>query len=447
MNRFLSKNIILPAVFALRRENVLRICKDLEQTQWHSPEQVTELQFLKLKNLIRHAYREVPYYTRLFDEHGVKPNTIQSPADLKRLPLLEKSDLKKLAATIRFPSLKSLKYSVRKTSGTSGIPATLYVSRNANAHSLAARYRCFNWYDIKLGDKEARFGGRSLSASERAAEILKDTILNRLRIQHLDLTKNNINDARKNFFRFLPDYLYGYPSLILRFGESIGSESLSALRLKAVVSTAEMTMDYERKRMQELFGCPAADEYGCSEVDIIAFECPHGKRHIMAENVFVEINRKQLEDGTGEIVITDLNNLLMPLIRYRLKDIILPEEENCSCGRGLPILGKIIGRSQDQYIKTENGDLIHSVIFAYFFESLTGREIPIKRFRIIQNNMKRLTIQISLEQLNVKTVEKIKGYMQAEIDPILPESLGYDVEYVDEIITEGKFSFFESLSK
>ena len=170
----------------------------------------------------------------------------------------------------------------------------------------------------------------------------------------------------------------------------------------------------------------------------------------MAENVFVEIfNEGSSDKGTGEIVITDLNNKLMPLIRYRLKDLsgIMPQD--CACGRGLPILGRVMGRTQAQYIRTSEGEMIHSVIFAYFFETLTTRGIGIKKFRIVQEDLHHLQIYVRLERYDSSVVQQVLKYLKKEIEPILSDKINYSVEFTKdfEISNNHKFSFFESRLK
>ncbi len=126
-------------------------------------------------------------------------------------------------------------------------------------------------------------------------------------------------------------------------------------------------------------------EYGCSEVDIISFSCPSGGQHVIAENLIVEVVRFGDEpEGFGQVVVTDLNNILMPIIRYRLGDLVPLERPVCACGRGWPCLGQVVGRSQGQYILVPGKGRVHSQFVVYLIEGLMAQGAVQGRFRIIQ---------------------------------------------------------------
>jgi len=452
MNRAIARNIVFPTILAVRGERLRGALKNLERTQWFSLEEIEALQLAKLKSLISHAYSTVPFYRQRLDELDLKPHDVATLDDVKLLPLLEKGDVAKLASTVHLPRMKARNFSVRMTAGTSGIPTTIYVDRNTNTQSLAARYRSQGWHGLKIGFKEARFWGRALTARDRRSTILKDLLLNRLRIAPDDLNHENIEHTIDRIGRFKPDYFYGYSSMIVRLGDYVEKSCLQEDKfgLKTIITSCEKSMDWERDRLSRIFGCPTVDEYGCSEVDIIAFECPNGSCHIMAENVLVEIVESGVSPrGTGEVIVTDLNNRLMPLIRYRLGDIASLDQGTCSCGRGLPVLKSIVGRDQNQYIRTPAGDLVHSVIFAYFFERLVEKGVPLKQFRVVQRTLGELDVQIVLENLDSNTRDMIDLSMEDEITPALGEGLICSVQYVDRVKfsdSTGKFSYFEALS-
>jgi len=237
----------------------------------------------------------------------------------------------------------------------------------------------------------------------------------------------------------------------LAYAETLSELGLptSKLDLKAVIFTSESCLSHQRGLMSKTFGCPVVPEYGCSEVDIIAFGCPHGGFHLNAENVLVEvIPCGDAPPGSGEVIVTDLNNLMMPLIRYRLGDLAALSGSTCSCGRGLPMLEHLSGRSQGQFILTARGDRVHSQTLAYLFENLASEGFPLQQFQIVQLAVGHLRVLIAPEEVSRADRQIITDRIQEEATALLAESCRIEVEFRNDIDgnREGrKFRHFESL--
>jgi len=446
MNTYLSRRVVYPLISAVRREPVSALADGFERSQWLKADQVEALQLAKLRAILTHAQANFPFYRRHLKDASVDAGALRDVSDLRQLPILEKRDLAALRESL--PPRQGPQ-DVRMTGGSTGTPALVYADRMANAHSLAARYRCLRWYGVRAGDRQARFWGRPRD-QYRYRERAKDLALNRLRINSTQLDPDRLPRLLRALRRFRPDFAYGYTSLMLMFLDRV--EALPApgpgLRLKLVVATSETSLPSQRQRIGAAFGCPCVSEYGCSETDIISFECPHRGNHVMAENVLVEIiHASDTPPGLGEVVVTDLNNRAMPLIRYRLGDLAALDGRACPCGRGLPTIENIMGRKLGEYVQTPTGRMVYSSSFAYMFEELVASSIPVRQYKIVQEALDRLRIIVAAPGLAADKRATIERLVGTELDTLASGSVRCTFEYVDEIprpATQDKFFVFES---
>jgi phenylacetate-CoA ligase len=164
----------------------------------------------------------------------------------------------------------------------------------------------------------------------------------------------------------------------------------------AVITTSEVLTPVHRAHLEEAFSCRVYDEYGCGELGTIAHECDSGSLHVNAENLLVEIfdGDRQCEPGQrGEIVVTELNNFAMPLIRYRLGDFGVLARDKCSCGRTLPVLQEVSGRAYDLVYNRE-GRLFHAEFFMYIFEEVKNKGLGIKSFQVVQESYEKFAVLV-----------------------------------------------------
>jgi len=151
------------------------------------------------------------------------------------------------------------------------------------------------------------------------------------------------------------------------------------------------------------------------------------------------------QSGVGEVVVTDLNNRLMPLIRYEFGDLASVSAQPCSCGRGLPVLAAVQGRSTDQYVVTPDGRKIHSVIFPHLLDDLAAIGIATTQFRVVQTQLDAIVFYIVLRNANDR--RRVDEKVRTRLSPQLGKHVSLRVEYVDRIDSSGeKFSYFQPYS-
>jgi phenylacetate-CoA ligase len=425
-----------------RGENIDRHLEALKKSQWLTLGELQEMQWRKVVSLLHHAFDNSPFYKRRFNEQGITPKDIQSPSDMVKLQLLTKSELKTHFSDIMV-STGAYRYSVAKTSGSTGLAMKFNKDRNASGHGRAAMYRGHSWYGVDIGDREARLGVGLLNLREKTLLNIGDYLLNRFRIEDYNLSEENLSYFFNKIERFKPQYLMGFSSMIYQFAQYLETEKIntSSISFKMVKVTAETIHDYQKNLIQEIFHCPVVNEYGAAEVGVISFECPYHSYHITSENVFVEEMNSEIE-SKKELVITELNNYLSPIIRYRIGDFARLSNNTCQCGRGLPVLEKIEGRISDIVYKTD-GSPVHSSIFSYVLKEITGRDGGIKQYKIHQVEKGRLRIDIvKSHAFSEATTTHLKNILYKQ----LGREMNLDVHYVEQIPREpsGKLRYFVS---
>lgn len=380
----------------LRQEPVLACLHELEESQWYPAERLRELQWARLLRLLTHAYETVPFYQERFQALGLTPKEIRSPADFARIPVLTKETLRTQRAGL-LSSAETKRVSALASSGSSGDPLTVIRDRNSTAYHRAAKYRGQRWFGIDIGEKEARLWGVPLDTSTRLKERVKDLLMNRFRASAYKLDRKNLLAFYRHIARAQSSYLFGYASLVYEFGRFVLDEGLDGkgLKLKAAVTTSETLHDFQRQGIETAFACPAVNEFGCTETGIIAFQCPEGGMHIPMESTYVEIEPDDMigSPDLGRVVITDLHNYAMPIIRYDIGDLAAFSDSECPCGRSLPLLKDITGRASD-IIVTPDGRRIHTIIFYYILYGLESRGGGINKFQVVRDASNSYTMKL-----------------------------------------------------
>ncbi len=391
------KNLFFRILFnftlKIRKEDFKKILNYYNTTQYQSLNQLQSIQIEKLNSLIDHARRKVPYY------RDILPKEIRSLDDLNTIPLLEKENLRLKSHTLitKYGHLQRTKTS----GGSTGAPVSILKNSEGVAQEMAASWRGYNWAGINVGDRQARFWGVPKNQKDKWRSKVIDFICHRIRVTAFGYDRNTLKSSIKRLERFKPDYLYGYTSIIEEFASYIKENKLELrLNLKAIVTTSEVLAAPTRTTIEEAFKCKVFDEYGCGEVGTIAHECEYGKLHLNMENSIVEIvdgDNSRVADGSpGEIIVTDLTNYSMPLIRYRIKDFGIISTMPCECGRNLQVLDKVFGRQYDALINSE-GKKFHGEFFLYIVEDAKKLGFNVSGVQFTQDSHESILVHLAAE--------------------------------------------------
>jgi phenylacetate-CoA ligase len=421
MNKTISKYFFYLPVTVSKGEMVLLHLPHYRKSQFSAADDIERHQNLKALKLFEFAQRHSLFYRDRVAEAITALKRGDSLASaIQTVPYMTKQDLIRsiddLATYVRRWS------SSKTTGGSTGEPVRLFKNPDALARERAATWRAYEWANVSIGDKQARFWGVPHSQSGKLKASAIDTIANRFRISAFNLTDESLDQYYKKLVSYRPDYLYGYVSVIDTLATHIESRGLAPLPgLRAIITTSEVLTAATQERLKRIFGVNVFNEYGCGEVGSIAHQCEHGSMHIMADNLFVEIDSTSVNEP-GEIVVTDLFNYATPLIRYRLGDYASRGSHRCACGRTLPTLDGIHGRAYD-IIKVSGGKGVHPEAVMYIFEDVQQKFKSFKHFQAIQDDIDHFTINIvPTEKWEDSTKSIIDENLRKYISPSLKTS-------------------------
>lgn len=437
MFKFVAKYIIFLPGQTLRGEHILKYIHELEKNEWLHRRQIEEIQWKKLTKLIKFAAHYSPYYKELFKKNNIDPVTMKNKNDLLRIPQLTKEDLR-LYQKKMISIIGKERFSKKITGGSTGQAVTVLKDRKAMAYQDAAMWRSLRWFGIDIGDKQARFWGVPINTGTRIKYRIIDFLMNRIRLSAFNFDEKSMKAFYKRLNQFRPKYFYGYVSMIKEFAEFCekNNKDTNNIGIKAIVTTAEPLLMETRQYLQEVFNCPIINDYGCGEVGPIAYDCPEGGFHLMADNLYIEIiNEKGTHSShgeKGEIVVTELNNYSLPLIRYNLKDIVEANYQQCKCGRGLPLINNVAGRALDVLIAS-NGEKVHGEYFNYIVEEIKKKGLGLKQYQIIQKSINNIIIKIVRDTAYSK---EIQTYFENKIKERMGMNIKIEYKFVDKIERE-----------
>jgi phenylacetate-CoA ligase len=367
----------------------------LETTQWLPPKDLAELQDAKLRKLVEHCHRTVPYYREVMAERGLAPKDIQSTADLPKLPLLTRNILAKRRQDLLSSEADRATLQENYSSGSTGVRAQFQQDLNFRAWMRAHQLRTYQWCGRwRLGEPFVLLWGSEIYWSfKNLIDRVENAISNRREINTFRLSRELIARFVRELAAFRPALVSTYSNAMHLIAREAERQGVKIAGLRAVQGTSEPLPQALRDHVARIFDCEIYDKYGMRETNIVSHESPaHDGMCIQVENVCVEFLRDGKACAPGEqgrIVVTALNNFAMPLLRYETSDIGGPIAGVSTAGLGLPRMTHVAGREQD-LILTPRGDHID----AYFFSYLFMRFAEIHWFQVIQTELERLHIRV-----------------------------------------------------
>lgn len=328
-----------------------KLLRELEQNEKASPEKIIEYQNKMLRLSVENAYKQVPYYKKLFDRLQIKPQAIKTIEDLQLLPILKKDAVRGHEEKFVSPSVK-FKFKAY-TSGTTGTPLNLFRDRFSVNLENAAIWRQRRWADFGLNDRRATLRGDLVTPVDGAEPPFWqfNPGENQLLMSSYHLSDKFIPYYLDKLREFQPAAIEAYPSSVYRLARYMQINQEQPIRVKAVFTSSEMLFDYQREVIEQYFG-KVFDYYGNAERVAFICMCEFGNYHYAMDYSIVEFI--PAEDGLCQIVGTTLHNSAMPFIRYATGDLAQMSHENCPCNRPFPIVKKLEGR-RDDYVITPSG--------------------------------------------------------------------------------------------
>lgn len=406
----LVSRVIFPLHERLKHHGTVAVHREMERSQWWSAERIGTLQFERLRILLQHAGTHVPYYRRLFAESGFQPEKIQSVQDLARLPLLTKALIRAHGEDLTSDDARDL--ARFNTGGSSGEPLIFYIGKERVSHDVAAKWRATRWWGVDIGDPEIVVWGSPIELGRQdRIKAMRDKLLRTRLLPAFEMSQARLDGFIEEIRALRPRMLFGYPSAlahIARHAEATGRR-VDDLGIKVAFVTSERLYDHQRAQIEKTFACRVANGYGGRDAGFIAHECPAGGMHITAEDIIVEIvdevGRPLPPGVSGEVVVTHLATGDFPFIRYRTGDVAILDDKMCSCGRGLPLIREVQGRTTD-FIVAQDGTVMHGLALIYIIRDLPG----VRQFKIVQNSLDEMRILlVTDDRFREAEIENIKS--------------------------------------
>ncbi len=419
---------------SLRRSDSLDILK-LKEVQW-----------TRLKALIRHAYDTVPFYRKEIRKFGIHPTRIQDPDDFAKLPILTKTHVRE-----RQKDLISTKYEVQslsatQTGGSTGEPVKVYLNKRRIRLETTDQIWANQLSGWRIGEPVGYLWGAPEVAPpvHPFRQLARRHLLNPgFLTKAYDLNTETFMNFIAMYRRWRPTLVIGYASSLRALSEFLIHETVKLFSPKAVISSAELLDENTRQLIQKAFGCPVIDRYGSREVGLIACQCIKGRfYHLNMHRVYLEIVSENGKDAgldkSGKILVTDLANFGMPIIRYEIGDVgRWSPQKSCTCSRQSDCLTSIEGRTFD-FLVTSDGKKIHGLCFNRDIFSIPG----ISQYRLVQESPTLVTVQVvqndnfhqeSITSLQHSIKEKLGSDVLVRFEPMdrLPKTPSGKIRYIE----------------
>lgn len=392
---WLAGRIVYPLQERLLKRPTFPYLASLERTQWLTRAGVQRLQEEKLSALMATALRHCPWHAERIRRAGIPTDGTMTLEDLRRLPTMSKEDARANREQMRWHGAPGGAFRYN-TGGSSGEPLVFYFGRWRQASDAAGRMRARRWWGVQPGEREVYLWGAPLELGKTdRIRTLRDRLLNQLVLNAFEMSAGSMDAYLDAIEAFGPKSIYGYASSVALLA-SRARERKRRLRLPAlrvVCTTGEPLYPHQRALIQEVFGVPAANEFGSRDIGFTAHEAPSGQMLLMSESIILEVldaaGRPVAPGEMGEAVMTALCSEVQPFIRYRTGDMVRLSAESCREGRGLHVLEEVSGRSTDFVIRPD-GTIMHALAVIYPLRAVTG----IAQFKFIQHSLRDVEVAI-----------------------------------------------------
>jgi phenylacetate-CoA ligase len=431
---------------------------ELQKNQWLTKQELEELRWARLKRLLDYAYEAVPFYRSLWQECGIDPRKFDSIENFSELPIVDKEILTRAQHEQRFPSASGKKYDVAYTSGTTGSRFKIMFTLETYQKKYASHLRQMYATGWRLGFKSAtlhysghsQFRGKYTGRPDdrepfmgirEVALMLAHRRKNLIPYHAALISDDEVLLSWYNALTVYKPYLFetlDYNLPLLK--DFIERRNLPPVDIPKVVVLGTYSAR-RRNELQNFFSTEVFNRYSPHEMEGLAFSCNvHRGMHIASDCYhieFVDPSDRLVDCGEmGEIIVTDMDNYLMPLIRYRVGDVGYAIEEPCTCGRAMPLMGDLDGRTRDCFTDAKGARIAPSKIAAVLHD-----EPDVVLFQVTQDEALQITANIIVR--SPRAAVDLCSNIQLRLANLVGEGLPLKVKVVDNLSLEanGKFCF------
>jgi len=417
----LLRKFLMPSYEAIKKRNLLKYIDEYESHLSWSSEKLKQHQWNELTKLIDHAYNSTLYYKRVWTNAGINdPRDVTSMSDFEKLPTLTKSDV-----NLYYNEFKSntVPCTIKKsTGGSTGQPFHFEYNTDSNTRREAVMWRGYGWLGAGLGVKTLQLWGSNIGELSTFKTIKNDLyhrFYNRKILNSFSMSKDNIPDYIDSINKYKASAIVSYVNPIYELSKYAIEHNIRIHSPKTILTGAEPLYEYQREVIQQAFSAPVYNTYGCREFMLMSAECRSAQQlHINSDHLLIETldqYGKPISGMSGDLVITDLYNYGMPLIRYINGDAATLVNSPCSCGNPFPIMKSVDGRKLDM-IRTPTGKSIPGELFPHLFKEFKA----IHRFQVRQTELSSIDIIIVENSpignnIKKKIINEINKYSKNEL--------------------------------
>lgn len=393
-----------------------RHIRELERSQWLSSEEIAALQQERLADLLDFVYRSNGFHHARMKAAGLLPSDVRSSADLTALPLLTKDDIRAAGMELFSRGYSPDNTLHTRTGGSTGVPLHVYVDHEAMNWKYAATWRHNGWAGWRQGDRVASVWGDTEQAFQWKAWLRFHLHHRMIYLDTLKFSPDRLREFHRRLTKYRAEIVMGHAHSVYQFARFCLENALRVPPLRGVVTTAMSLLESERQLIEQAFDARVYNRYGCEELSIIASESEvHFGLHVFSEGLVLEYLPTDVE-GEYKLVVTDLLNRAMPMIRYDIGDVVRKLEEPCPSGRGLERFARVSGRTADFLYRPDGTPVFGISILDTYIIHIPG----IKQVQIVQVDFRRFVI-------NVVPTAAYNAASEARLRSVMAEQFGPEV--------------------
>ncbi|GAB6194029.1 phenylacetate--CoA ligase family protein [Desulfocastanea catecholica] len=395
IRNFIRKAVSEPIYYRKNKSPRLSYWKELEKTQYLSLRELQDIQWQRLQKLYAFLWEKNTFYRSRFQNAGLSPGSLTTPADIAKIPILTKKEIRENCDSMISAGYQKESLLHFKTGGSTGKALDIYLTEECSELRNACARRSDRWTGWEPGEPIGAAWGNPKLPVTLKEKIFQNFLQPYIYLDTMAVSPDSVQKFARTWEKVQPTLLYGHAHSIFILAQYVRQIGCSQIKPKGILSTSMMLLPHERKLIEEVFSCRVTDRYGCEEVSLIGCECEkHNGMHMNIEHLVIEFIK---DDGTtaqpgenGNIVVTDLMNFAMPFIRYKIEDVGVPMDTMCSCGRGLPLMGRVTGRVAD-FLINKKGERVAGISL---IENTLTDMAGIDQMQIIQNSLDDMILNI-----------------------------------------------------
>ena len=397
-----------------RSASFREMAERLQQNERMSRDELRQLQFKLFREFAAHCYTQSPYYGKLWQSHRLRPEDIQTPQDVRLIPVVPKQEMRRHTREFLTKPVGREMTAVH-TSGTTGSPLTVYFSAEDIGRRYAFLERCRRWAGVGIGQRRASFTGRNLVPQRQSGPPFwrHNYAGKQLLFSSYHLSPKHLCDYVEALNRFQPEIIDGYPSAIHVVAEYILRTGASlSFGARAILVSAETVLPHQRQAIEHAFGAKLYNQYASSEGAPFISECAYGRLHIHPDSGVIEIldvnGDPALPGEIGQMVVTSFTTHIVPMLRFEMGDAAVPASTSapCPCGLQFPIVDAVVGRVDDVLYTPDRGFVGRmDTVFKGIPSSITEAQI----------------VQVSPETIVLRIVPDRASYESEHADQVLKE--------------------------